>query len=393
MQILRIIASMDPKGGGPSEGIRQVSQALLLRGHHTECLSLDDPAADWLADQPVQVHALGPGKGSYGYAPAMKQWLDANAARFDAIIVSGLWQYHGFAAHEVLTSLHIPYMVFTHGMLDPWFKRTYPLKHLKKMLYWPWGDYRLLRDAHAVLFTSEQERVLASQSFRLYRARERVVHYGTSMPPKDGEALREEFLQRHSALRGKRLLTFLSRIHPKKGCDLLVEAFATLAHRNPALHLVMAGPDQSGMVPALQERIGQLAMSDRVTWTGMLQGNQKWGALYASEAFVLPSHQENFGIAVAEALGCGVPVLISDQVNIWREIEADQAGLIAPDTLGGTTDMLQRWLALDDSARQDMARRASTTFRTRYTVDAMADSLLQAIDDMRRTHPREIAHG
>lgn len=380
MKILRIISSMDPKGGGPSEGIRQVSMALARMGHQTECLTADDPAAPWLASQPVTIHALGPGRGSYAYCPAMTPWLQRHARDYDAIIVSGLWQHHGLTARNVLTGMGVPYLLFTHGMLDPWFKHTYPLKHLKKWLYWPWGEYRVLRDARAVLFTSEEERLQARRSFWLYRANETVVNYGTSTPPPDGVQLCEGFLESYPELRGKRLLTFLSRIHEKKGCDLLIEAFARVAGQDPLLHLVMAGPDKTGWIPELQRQAQALDVADRISWTGMLQGDLKWGAYYASEAFVLPSHQENFGIAVAEAMGCRLPVLISDKVNIWREIEADGAGIVGPDTLDGTEQTLRRWLALDAGGRQRMAEQAMVTFKNRYTVEAMADSLLQQIE-------------
>lgn len=382
MKILRIIASMDPKGGGPSEGIRQVSRTLAEQGHQTECLSLDDPDAFWLTMQPVTIHAMGPGMGGYGYTPRFKVWLTEHAADYDAIIISGIWQYHSIAAHDVLVALGIPYLIFTHGMLDPWFKRTYPLKHIKKMLYWPWADYRVLRDAHAVLFTSEEERILARESFGLYKANEVVVHYGTSSPPQNRAALRETFLQQHPELDGKRLITFLSRINEKKGCDLLVGAFAQVAASDPRLQLVMVGPDRDNLRPMLSQQAEQLGIAARITWTGMLQGDSKWGALYASEVFALPSHQENFGIAVAEALGCGVPVLISDKVNIWREIKADGAGLVEPDTLEGTSAALRAWIALSPEQQQTMAACAANTFERRYTVEAMAESILNNIASM-----------
>ena len=111
----------------------------------------------------------------------------------------------------------------------------------------------------------------------------------------------------------------------------------------------------------------------------MLQGDAKWSAFYNAEAFVLPSHQENFGIAVAEALGCGLPVLISDKVNIWREIVADNAGLAEPDTQAGTDALLARWLALPEQKRQDMRSNAKRCFETRFRVEAMAYDLLDVI--------------
>jgi glycosyltransferase involved in cell wall biosynthesis len=142
---------------------------------------------------------------------------------------------------------------------------------------------------------------------------------------------------------------------------------------------MIAGPDQTGWVASLQTLASQLAVATRISWPGMLRDESKWGALYSAEALVLPSHQENFGIVVAEALGCCVPALISNKVNIWREVEADGAGLVEPDTLEGTEALLRRWLALDADARSRMGRQAGRTFTERYGVDAMADSLLQVI--------------
>jgi glycosyltransferase involved in cell wall biosynthesis len=378
MKILHIIASINPKGGGPIEGVRQVGMKRIEMGHSISVLTLDDPASPFIEDYPFKVHAIGPSIGSYRYNSRLVPWLEENVDRYDIVIINGLWQYHGFGAWRVLHRMKIPYFVFCHGMLDPWFKHTYPLKHLKKWLYWPWAEYRLLRDARAVFFTCEEERILARQSFWLYKVREQVVTYGTKTPPSDGVALADTFYTQYPALREKRVFLFLSRIQEKKGCDLTIEAFAEVASHDANLHLVIAGPSQHNYQEKLQALAQRLGIADRITWTGMLQGDMKWGAFYASEAYVLSSHQENFGIAVAEALGCGVPVLISDKVNIWREIEADGAGIVNPDTLAGTKESLKRWLALDETARQQMGANAKRCFEERFTVEAMAISIATA---------------
>ncbi len=376
MKLLHVIPSCDPRIGGPLEGVRQRGLHLQKLGHAVELVTLDAPDEPFVKDFPLTVHAVGPARGGYRYCAALVPWLRANARRYDAVVVNGLWQYHSFGAWRALKSLRVPYVVFTHGMLDPWFKQEYPRKHLKKWFYWPWSDYRVLRDAKAVLFTSEEEKLQARKSFWLYRARERVVAYGTKAPPPDTPALREQFLSAHPQLRGRRHLLFLSRIHEKKGCDLLVRAFAHAAARDPELDLVVAGPDQTGWVSRLTELARELGVAERITWPGMLQGDLKWGAFYSAEAFVLPSHQENFGIAVAEALGCGRPVLISDKVNIWREVEEGNAGLVATDTLEGTIQLLSRWSALETVERRAMGAAARALFERRYTVEAMATSLL-----------------
>jgi glycosyltransferase involved in cell wall biosynthesis len=385
MKLLHVLPSVDPRGGGPMEGVRQRGLRLLEMGHEVDLLTLDDPQSPWVIDHPLIVHAIGPTTGRYRYNSRLVPWLQAHANEYDMVVINGLWQYHSFGTWRALRAMGQPYVVFTHGMLDPWFKRTYPLKHLKKWLYWPWADYRVLRDAAAVLFTSEDERRLARESFWLYSAREQVVSYGTRTPPIHSAALVEGFLEKNPALRGKRVLLFLSRIQEKKGCDLLIDAFADVVNQpgqDERLHLVIAGPDQEGWMHALEAQVQHHGLTHRIHWPGMLQGDIKWGAFHAAEAFVLPSHQENFGIAVAEALGCGLPVLISDKVNIWREIEADAAGFVAPDTLAGTRTTLQRWLALDAPARAAMATRARQSFDTRYTVSAMATSLLSVIGEL-----------
>jgi glycosyltransferase involved in cell wall biosynthesis len=352
---------------------------LQAMGHEVNIVTLDSPEDAWVKEHPMRVHALGPSSGSYRYNTRLTPWLLGNAHRYDAVIVNGLWQYHGFGSWRALTRLKKPYYVYTHGMLDPWFKRAYPLKHLKKWLYWPWAEYRLLRDAAGVLFTSEDERILARESFWLYRAREHVVAYGTASPPSERDRLRAVYLTAFPELRDKRILLFLSRIHEKKGCDLLLSAFAKVAATDPTLHLVVAGPDQTNLVPALRAQAEALKVADRISWPGMLQGDTKWGAFYAAEAFVLPSHQENFGIAVAEALGCGLPVLISNKINIWREIEAGGAGIVGDDTYVGTYQTLERWLALTNTERLQMGLDAKNLFEQRFTVQAMAESLLQII--------------
>lgn len=380
MRILNVIRSVDPVQGGPAEGLRQLAGAFSRLGHAIEVLTLDDPRDPWLRDFPAPTHPLGPVRTNYGYNKSLVPWLRRHARDFDAVIVHGLWQYHGFAVWRALHGTDVPYFVYFHGMLDPWFKRRYPLKHLKKWLYWPWADYRVARDAKAVLFTASEEARLAAQSFWLYRVNPSVVGFGLAL---DGHALTgqaEHFYQAFPETRGKRIVLFLARLHPKKGGDLIIEAFARLASTDPALHLVMAGPGQADQVDSLKALAAKRGVAQRITWTGMLQADLKWGALRAAEVFSLPSHQENFGIAVAEALAVGLPVLISERVNIWREIVNDGAGLADSDTLAGTIATLDRWLGWPPLERSLMRERAGVCYRDRFRIDAAAARVIATIE-------------
>lgn len=386
MKLLRIIPSIDPRGGGPMEGARRIDAELIRLGHHVEVVCLDAPELLFNVNYPATVHALGPALFGYRYSSSLVPWIRTHRHRFDAVLVNGLWQYHGFASWRALAGTSTPYFVYVHGMLDPWFKRSYPLKHIKKWLYWPWADYRLLRDAQSVLFTSEEELRQAPESFSLFRANGKVAAYGTQQPLQDVDGLlSSKFLSKHPELRGKRLFLFLSRIHVKKGCDLLIDAFSTVARNNPDLHLIMAGPDQTDLTAVLKRQAHAIGISNRITWTGMLEGDEKWGAFHAAEVFCLPSHQENFGIVVAEALACGKPVLISNKVNIWREIEADGAGIVHEDTSQGTSFALQRWLNLSDDERCAMSQAASSCFVGRFRIDRVVQSLLSIISSAKNT--------
>jgi glycosyltransferase involved in cell wall biosynthesis len=377
-RVLQIISSMNPDFGGPQEATAQIARSLQALAIPSDIATLDDPRASWGGERVIR---LGPGRlGQYCYSERLIPWLRSNARHYTAVVIHGLWQYHGFAAWRALAGTGVPYYVFTHGMLDPWFKRQYPLKHLKKQLYWPWAEYRVLRDAQAVLFTTEEERQLARSSFDRYRVNEAVVGFGIADPQAGDRAeLRASFLRRYPQLQGKRIVLFLGRLHPKKGCDLLIDAFAAIAHREPTLQLVMAGPGQEALRAELLQQAQRLGIADRICWTGMIQGETKWGAYHSAEVFALPSHQENFGISVAEAIACRVPVLISNKVNIWREIAAERCGLVADDTPAGTQQLLEKWLDLSTIERERMGANGLACFRKHFHIDATTARLAAAL--------------
>lgn len=380
-RILHFISSARLEGGGPIEGVRQNAAILSEYGHKPAIVSLDSPTSVSPAQYPVPLYALGPGKGSYCYTPSARVWLREHLLGCDAMTVHGLWQHHNVLARDAAQKARVPYYIFAHGMLDPYFRRAYPLKHFKKVLYWPW-QYLVLRDARAVLFTCEQERLLARKSFKPYCVREKVVRYGTAGPDSDNERAKASFLAKHPGLMGRPFLLFLSRIHPKKGCDILLQAYAEVyRHFQDAPFLAMAGPDQVGWGAELKMLAGRLGIAHRIIWTGMLEGDVKWGAFRACEAFVLPSHQENFGIVVAEAMACSKPVLISQEVNIWREVVEDGAGIAEPDTLEGTVSLLRRWSAMPEARRLAMGEAGARSFANRFEIHAATKSFLEAIED------------
>lgn len=373
------MGDIDPALGGSVEAARHLSLALDRLGHAVDLVTLRRPRPEWTAEWPGTVHCAGPASTRYLCSPHLSRWISERARQFDAIVIHGLWRYTSAGVWRGLRGLGVPYFVFPHGMLDPYFKRAFPWKHLQKSICWRVAERRVLRDARAVLFTCEQERLRARLTFPSYACHERVVGLGIAQPPDDALAQRQAFLAAYPRLADARMVLFLGRIHPKKGCDLLIRAFARVAERDPSLRLVMTGPGEYGWQAELQKLAHQLGISSRVVWTGPLYGDLKWGAMRAADVFALPSHAENFGIAVAEAMACGLPVLISKEVNIWREIESDGAGLAAADDQEGTASLLERWLAMPDAARGRMRASARRSFSERFELNRFAHDFVECL--------------
>lgn len=374
MKILHLIPSCEARAGGPVEALKQIAREVTKRGVELHVVCLDEPGSCESDRVFTSVTRLGRGKGKYGYNPLLVTWLRENLQRFDAVVLNGLWQFHGLALLLTIRKAGRPFFVFPHGMLDPWFKERYPLKHLKKLFYWTLVERRVIAHAKNVLFTSETERREAARSFPWYSARAVVTAYGTSPPPvSSGPA------SIPGVVANRRNIVFMGRIHEKKGCDLLIEAFGELARSRPEFHLTIAGPDEAGLVATLKQDLARRNLTDRASWPGLVTGQQKWDLLRSADVFCLPSHQENFGVAVAEALACGVPVLISNKVNIWEEVVASGAGLAEDDTGDGTRRLLEKWSRLSDGDRLKMRVAAKACFQERFHIDTVADSYLKIV--------------
>lgn len=391
MNILHVIASADPVSGGPIEGVQRLGEIFRARGHQQDLLTLDPPDAPFLGQVLAKVHAMGKPwptardpisrvRRKLRYAPRAFRWLRDHARDYDVVVVDGLWNYATHIARRVLVGSGVPYVVYTHGMLDPWFKRAYPIKNAGKQVFWWWNEGVLLNNAAAVLSTCEEERRLSHGTFKPWRAREKVVTYGTAdaPPASDDQRLALERALPHIA--GRPFFLYLSRIHEKKGCDLLIDGFAAVADEFEDYQLVIAGPGDPALVDRLKVRARESDFADRIHWPGMLSGDAKWGAFRACEAFVLPSHTENFGIVVAEAMACARPVLISDRVNIWHEVKAADAGLVAPDTIEGTQALFRGFYALSPDERSAMGARARATFLDRFEIGRAASDLLDVLE-------------
>jgi glycosyltransferase involved in cell wall biosynthesis len=365
---------MDPKSGGPAEWINQYGRAAQAMGHEVHTVTMDEPGSDFLPALPLETTAVGASAKGF-FSAGLLAHVREHAPAYDCVIIHGLWRYTGPGTRKALLGTGVPYFVYPHGMLDPWFKETFPVKHFFKSLYWHANEYPVLRDARAVLFTSEQEKRKARMSFDRYTCNEQVLTLGIAEPPSPETIDPQAFFQAFPDVAGKPYFLFLGRIHQKKGCDLLIRGFAEAAKDSRHM-LVMAGPDQKAWAAELKSLAAELGVAERIIWTGMITGDVKWSAVYNADAFTLISHQENFGIVVAEALACGVPVLITDKVDIYREIQEDGAGFVVTDNVAGAAEALAQYLALSEAEASAMRERARACYASRFEVGQATQGLL-----------------
>jgi glycosyltransferase involved in cell wall biosynthesis len=404
MNILHVTASVDPKKGGVSQAIRMMISGLENAGMNNSTLSLDKRDDLFIKNDPLII-ALGTGKNPWNYSQHVIPWLRKHLAEYQIVIIHGLWLYHGYAVNRVIQQMKrgeaLRSFIMPHGMLDPYFQKAVgrKLKAIRNNIYWNLIERNVVNNAHGLLFTCEEEKSLARRSFRGYNPKqESVVGLGIDEPPLYTDQMRAAFFERCPGILGHSFLLFISRIHEKKGLDLLINAYAEVYGRQSkeeALHanegqsllysqpprLVIAGP---GIETLFGQKIKQLVsgspfLKDNVYFPGMLSGDAKWGAFYNCAAFILPSHQENFGIAVVEALACGKPVLISDQVNIWREIKKINGGIIANDSEEGATQLLKVWKKMTFQEKLEMGLNARKSFEENFSISLTAQKLIKAI--------------
>ncbi|SMF63213.1 Glycosyltransferase involved in cell wall bisynthesis [Tistlia consotensis] len=368
MRILHVIANLDLQLGGPSRACIEMARAVAAAGHEVAVYTTDwsvEGRTDLPNDRPLL-------RDGVAYRYFRHRWHDGwcwswplaralwrDAGRFDLVHLHSLYLFHSLVAPRAARAAGVPYLLRPHGTLDPavWPRRRWAKAPIELAF-----QNRDIEAAAALHYTSEDERLLA----RPY-ARGRpslVVPLGLAtgdyaeLPAPGG------FRAAHPGVGDRPILLFLGRLDAKKGLDLLVPAFARLVAGGADLQLVLAGPDRGARAGA-ERRVADLGLQGRVTFTGMLQGEAKRAALADAALFVLPSYRENFGLAVVEAMASGLAVVISDQVAIWREVEADRAGWICRTEVDSLSEALAAALA-DPQLLAERGRQARASARARF---------------------------
>jgi glycosyltransferase involved in cell wall biosynthesis len=314
------------------------------------------------------------------YSRPLALWLERNINNFDLAHIHAVFSHACVATARACRKNVVPYLVRPLGTLDPWSLKQ---KSARKRLFWHLGVKQMLTGAAAIHYTSDEEKRLAETELKLSA--------GVVVP----NGLDLSFINRRTEPCGAPLsevgdspyILALSRIHPKKGFELLIESFAALKKSGlfGSWRLVFAGAGDAAYVDQLKTLARRRGLNGDALFVGWLEGDRKYAALKDASLLAMPSYQENFGISLIEAMACGVPVLVSPHVNLAPEIEKAGAGWVA--ALG--EDMLKNALAEALGNEQERWRRGNNgrDLAGSYAAAKVATRLIELYRDLAAGRP------
>lgn len=377
MRILHILPSLKQTYGGPTRAVLDLSARAEAHGIQSEILGFGEVD---IPDNPMprqMIHSLPvelPKR--YSYAPTLRAWLRANLHRFDGAVLHGMWLYPNWVVSQECTKRKLPYACFPHGMLEPWaVYRQNPWKAIKKLFYWHCREKSIFGRARCVFFTTTRERNLARTTFHLQGTLLLLVPYGVDVSCKQTpRPATPELVQPPD----RKIALFLGRLHPKKNLSLLIEAWAK-ANPPAAWHLVIAGSGEDSYVSRLRTAVFRLGLGNQIHFVGFVAGDDKSYLLQRSSWFLLPSFQENFGVAVLEALTYSCPVVISDQVFL-ADVLHDRSEVL-PVNINAWVRFMEERMP-DDSWREQLARLDKEILIPKMRIESVAQAWAETLSQV-----------
>jgi glycosyltransferase involved in cell wall biosynthesis len=366
VKVLHVIPSVSERSGGPATAIFPMCRALQSRGLEVMLVTTND-GMETDASRVTEHHGVPTmffpcqfGE-SFKYSRPLAAWLHSQIRGFDLLHIHAVFNHASIAAAHACRQSRIPYIVRPLGTLDPWSMKQ---KRLRKRLFWLVKGKEMLGGAAAIHYTAQAEKVATEGLLGLNHGK--VIPLGIEANGTSSNGGAQHFPHPY--------LLVLSRLHPKKGLDVLIDAFAELARQSKFARwrLVVAGDGPADYVERLKRQA--VLASDKIVFPGWLDSERKEAALRGASLLALPSHQENFGVCVMEALARSVPVLVSPHVSLADEIELANAGWIARVEKDALKTRLAE--ALTDEEELSRRGRAGKTLSENYSWERVADSLV-----------------
>tara|TARA_B100001094_G_C18120413_1_gene766529 strand:- start:278 stop:1411 length:1134 start_codon:yes stop_codon:yes gene_type:complete len=332
-KILKITTTLDPSFGGPSKGVINTAIHLVKRGYYVDIVTIDKNKFN-LKELKKKIRIVNFKKyigNNYRFSLDFFFWLIKNRNKYEYFVVHGLWQFPTLAARLLIKK---KYYVYTHGQLDPYFALDIK-KKIKKILYWLFVEHRNLENSRSILLTTLGEKLNLNKTFvNTKRIKKKVTEYGIYPQKKfDKQKVISKFYKKFKFLKNKNFFLFLGRIDEKKGCDIIIEAVKKLKNKLDSLVIIVGPAPNKIYKNKLINLVKSYNLTSKIYFFDPLYGNLKWVLISLSKAMLLPSHGENFGIALVESLSMAKPVITSNKVNIYKDILNYKCGLISNDNI------------------------------------------------------------
>jgi glycosyltransferase involved in cell wall biosynthesis len=378
MKILQLIPSLAKIKGGPTQILLETVKALRDRGIDTEIATTNDNGSE-LLDVPLYQRieyenvpvwflprTFRPMKEFIFSAP-LTCWLQQHLKNYDLIHTHYLFSYAPTYAACLARAQKIPYIVTPYGMLTPW---ALSYQRLKKRAYSLIERHNMNRAVAIHCATAEEARDV--RNFRVSTPTF-VIPYGVHLPVYQRYP-KQKLRHLYNIPDETPVVLFFSRLHPKKRPDLLIQALSQLASLNQDFHLILAGSGEPDYLTYLTQLVSSLGLAARTSIPGFVTGRDKDLLLQGSDIFVLPSFSENFGIAVAEAMAAGVPVIVTPGVQIAPDIAEANAGLVVEGNVEALVRAVQA-LLMSPNYRDELGENGKHLVRYRYSWNAIAQNL------------------
>lgn len=380
MRILHVSPSIGPLRGGLSTAVQQLCQGLAKAGTDVTLVTTDDNGTGRL-DVDLGIPIAQDGYTAwyfsrqtelYCFSWPLTGWLSRNIHEYDCVHIHGVFSYVGMPASVLARINSVPYLITPHGILMSW-GREHRRPMLKKLSLQS-VEKNIFRGAAVIHYTSEQEKNEVPSLFRHIPSI--ITPLGIDLEPFLHLPSPGWLRSRFEALGGRLVILFLSRLDSKKGLDILLSSFQQTIRQDVNAALVIAGDGEPTFVESLRKEVARLGIGADVIFTGFLNEKEKVAAMADADIFVLSSRSESFGVAVVEAMACGLPVIISDQIGIHPQVSESGAGFIVPCEEGALTKTL-RELAMNDNLRHHMGLAAAALAKQQFSLEAMARAMVE----------------
>lgn len=381
MKILHVVNSINPALGGPTQGVLNLVRALREQGIYAEIATTDDngpgvldvPIGERTIYKDVPVWFFPRSRlrmKEYIFSAGLMRWLWRNIKKYDIVCAHYLFTYSTTCTAVIANAQKVPYMIRTIGQLAP---RALEHSKWKKIAYTAFVERHNLNHAAAIHCASKGE---AEDAVKFgVKAPIVTIPLGVIIPDTISDA--KTILRSKFAIPSDRLVVlFLGRLHETKRLELLIRAIHILAAKGLTINLLIAGSGETKYVETLKQLAAGSGIEDSIIFTGFASGKDKDILLQGSDIFIMPSLFESFGVAIAEAMAAGLPLVVSKNVQLSSEILEADTGLVADNTAESLSANIEK-LLLSPDLRAKLGKNGRELAIKKYSWDTVAKEFIR----------------